>query len=73
MCVDAQGRVYAAGQNRIWIYNPDGSFVDSINVGPACTNCTFANDGKTLYITANHGLYAIELNTDEPATQVETE
>lgn len=65
LCVDPQGRLYAAGQNRVWVYNPDGSAAGSINVGPACTNCTFANDGKTLYITANRGLYRIELETDE--------
>lgn len=64
MCVDAQGRLYAAGQGKIWIYNPDGSAAGDFAVGRACTNCTFANDGKTLYITANRGLYRIELNTD---------
>lgn len=66
MCVDAHGRLYAAGQGKIWIYNPDGSDAGVIAVGPACTNCTFGADGKTLYITANRGLYRIELNTDEP-------
>ncbi|XAL98406.1 SMP-30/gluconolactonase/LRE family protein [Phycisphaeraceae bacterium D3-23] len=64
MCVDAQGRLYAAGQGRVWVYNPDGSAAGSINVGSACTNCTFAADGKTLYITANRGLYRIELETE---------
>ncbi len=66
MCVDSQGRLYAAGQGRVWVYNPDGSSAGVITVGPQCTNCTFANDGQTLYITANHGLYRIELNTDAP-------
>lgn len=66
MCVDALGRLYAAGQNRIWVYNPDGSAAGDFAVGRACTNCTFGPDGKTLYITANRGLYRIELNTDEP-------
>ena len=65
MCVDAQGRLYAAGQGRIWVYNPDGSAAGDFAVGRACTNCTFAADGKTLYITANRGLYRIELNTEE--------
>ena len=66
MCVDVQGRLYAAGQNRIWVYNPDGSAAGDFAVGPQCTNCTFGPDGKTLYITANRGLYRIELNTDTP-------
>lgn len=66
MCVDALGRLYAAGQGRIWVYNPDGSAAGDFAVGRACTNCTFGPDGKTLYITANRGLYRIELNTDEP-------
>ncbi|MFI4859701.1 MAG: SMP-30/gluconolactonase/LRE family protein [Phycisphaerales bacterium JB063] len=71
MCVDALGRLYASGQGKIWVYNPDGSSAGVIEVGPQCTNCTFAADGKTLYITANHGLYRIELNTDEPLPAIE--
>lgn len=71
MCVDALGRLYASGQGKIWIYNPDGSSAGVIDVGPQCTNCTFAADGKTLYITANHGLYRIELNTDEALPEVD--
>jgi len=67
MCVDRYGRVYAAGQEAIWIYNLDGSDAGKIDVGAQCTNCTFANDGRTLYITADHGLYRIELNTDAAA------
>lgn len=73
MCVDLQGRVYAAGQGKVWVYNPDGSAAGVISVGPQCTNCTFGADGKTLYITANRGLYRIELNTDEALPEAEEE
>ena len=73
MCVDPQGRLYAAGQGRIWAFNPDGSDAGSIPVGRPCTNCTFANDGKTLYITANGGLYRIELTTGEALPDAEGE
>lgn len=71
MRVDVLGRLYAAGQGRIWVYNPDGSAAGDFGVGPQCTNCTFGSDGKTLYITANRGLYRIELNTDTPVAETD--
>lgn len=73
MCVDGQGRVYATGHNKVWVFEPSGELVTTIDVGPQTTNCTFAADGKTLYITADHGLFRIGLNTDEPLSSEETE
>ncbi len=29
------------------------------------SNCTFANDGQTLYVTARMSLYRITLNTED--------
>ncbi len=66
MCVDAKGRLYATGHGKVWVFEPTGQLVATINVGPQTTNCTFGADGKTLYITANKGLYRITLNTDTP-------
>ena len=68
MCVDQRGRLYATGHGRVWAFEPTGELVATIAVGPATTNCTFAGDGRTLYITADHGLFRIELNTAAPLT-----
>ena len=66
MCVDKQGRLYATGHGKVWVFEPTGQLVATIPVGPQTTNCTFWSDGKTLYITANKGLYRIKLDTDAP-------
>lgn len=73
MCVDAKGRLYATGHGKVWVFEPNGELVTTIDVGPQTTNCTFAKDGRTLYITANKGLYRIELNTDEPLSAIDIE
>ncbi|MBX2852416.1 MAG: SMP-30/gluconolactonase/LRE family protein [Phycisphaeraceae bacterium] len=66
MCVDKRGRLYATGHGRVWVFEPTGQPVATIAVGKQTTNCTFGADGKTLYVTANKGLYRITLNTDAP-------
>jgi len=71
MCVDQQGRLYATGHGKVWVFEPTGQLVATIDVGKQTTNCTFGEDGKTLYITANHGLYRITLNTDAPLEHAE--
>ena len=68
MCVDKQGRLYATGHGKVWVFEPTGELVATIAVSKQTTNCTFGADGKTLYITANKGLYRITLNTDTPLT-----
>jgi len=71
MCVDKQGRLYATGHGKVWAFEPTGELVATIAVGKQTTNCTFGADGKTLYITANKGLYRITLNTDAPLEHAE--
>lgn len=66
MCVDHQGRLYAAGQNKVWVFEPTGQLVATIAVAKPTINVTFGADNKTLYITANKGLYRITLDTDAP-------
>lgn len=66
MCIDKQGRLYATGHGKVWVFEPTGELVATIAVGKQTTNCTFGADGKTLYITANKGLYRITLDTGSP-------
>ncbi|HSU30015.1 MAG TPA: SMP-30/gluconolactonase/LRE family protein [Bryobacteraceae bacterium] len=55
---DANGNVYiAAGQ--IFVYNPQGREIDTINVPERPLGLVFGTDGKTLFITARTSLYAI--------------
>ena len=73
MTVDAKGRLYATGHSKVWVFEPSGQLVATIPVGKQTTNCTFGADGKTLYITANKGLYRMTLNTDAPLEHAEKE
>jgi gluconolactonase len=66
MTVDAFGRVYATGDEGVYIFNPDGTPAGLVPTPERPANCTFANDGKTLYITARTSLYRAVLNTDVP-------
>ena len=66
MCVDQQGRLYTTGQSKVWVFEPTGQLVAKIAVGKQTVNVTFGADNKTLYITANKGLYRITLDPDAP-------
>jgi sugar lactone lactonase YvrE len=57
--VDRQGNVYiAAGE--IYVYSPEGRLLDTIDVPERPTQLVFGGkDGKTLFIAARTGLYAV--------------
>lgn len=69
MSIDALGRVYATGNEGVYIFNPDGSQAALVETPERPSNCTLDRDGRTLYITARTSLYKITLNTSEPITQ----
>lgn len=61
--VDKRGNVYVSGPGGLWILSPEGKHLGTI-VGPEHPH-NFAwgdDDGKTLYMTAQTGLYRIHLN-----------
>lgn len=63
MTVDLDGRVYAAGQGAVWVWDNQGRLVTQIPVPEEPANVTFGGKGdNTLYITARKSLYRIELN-----------
>jgi gluconolactonase len=61
MKVDSMGNVYASGSAGIWIFSPAGKHLGTIKPGETPANCNWGDDGKTLYITAETGLYRIKL------------
>lgn len=63
MSTDAHGRVYATGDEGVYIFNPDGTQAALVPMPERPANCTLARDGKTLYITARSSLYRIVLDT----------
>jgi gluconolactonase len=61
MKVDAQGNLWATGPGGIWILAPDGKHLGTIKLPETPANCGWGDDGKSLYMTAQTGLYRIKL------------
>ena len=61
MKVDSQGNVYGSGPGGVWVFAPDGKHLGTIKTPETPANCGWAEDGKTLYITARTGVYRIRL------------
>jgi gluconolactonase len=61
--VDVRGNLYVSGPGGLWILSPQGKHLGTI-VGPEHPhNLTWGDDdGRTLYLTAQTGVYRIRLN-----------
>lgn len=58
MRIDAAGRIWSSAQDGVEIFNPDGTYVGTIDtrnsIGTGLTNLCFGGkDNKTLFIAAN--------------------
>ncbi|MCB1037267.1 MAG: SMP-30/gluconolactonase/LRE family protein [Acidobacteria bacterium] len=60
LCVDPEGNLWiATWAPSLEVYTPDGAYWGSLPVPQAATNCAFGGpDGRTLYVTAQTGLYS---------------
>src|SRR5271157_4039204 len=61
MKVDVQGDLYVSGPGGVWVFSPEGKHLGTIKPGETPANCGWAEDGKTLYITATTSVYRIRL------------
>lgn len=61
MKIDSMGNVYATGPGGVWIFSPEGKHLGTIQTNETPANCGWADDGKTLYITAETGIYRVRL------------
>ncbi|KCZ94112.1 SMP-30/gluconolactonase/LRE family protein [Hyphomonas johnsonii] len=61
MAVDVDGRVYVAGPGGVHVFLPDGTPVARIVTGTPVANCTFGDDGHTLYLTSAAFLARVRL------------
>lgn len=53
LAVDQQGNLWASGPGGILILTAEGRLLGRLNTGQRTSNCTFGEDGKTLFITAD--------------------
>lgn len=61
--VDQQGNIYATGPGGLWIISPDGTHLGTITGPEDPHNMAWGDDDRrTLYITAQSGVYRIRLN-----------
>ncbi len=61
MKVDSLGNLYGSGPGGTWVFSPSGKHLGTIKPGEVPANCAWAEDGKTLYITATTSVYRIRL------------
>jgi len=61
--VDRRGNIYVSGPGGLWILSPEGKHVGTVRGPEHPHNMAWGdNDGRTLYLTAQTGLYRIRLN-----------
>lgn len=59
--IDDKGNVFAAGPGGVWIFNKKGNAIGRIKLNIITSNCAFANNYKTLFITADDYLLKVDL------------
>jgi gluconolactonase len=63
MTLDERGNLYLSWYDGVRIFDPSGALVAKIEIPGFASNVAFGgNTGKTLYITAKHHLYSIEMD-----------
>lgn len=61
MAVTTDGHIFATGPGGVFILTQEGEALGRIHPGRACANCTFGEDGRTLFLTAQDRLMRIRL------------
>lgn len=61
MAVADSGFIFATGPGGVFILSPAGKPLGQIRTGKATANCTFGDNGKSLYITAGDTLTRVKL------------
>jgi gluconolactonase len=61
---DNKGNLFVAGPDAIYVITPGGKLLGKIKAPEHIANLAWGDDGRSLYITASHGLYKIRLNTE---------
>ena len=58
--IDVHGNVWATGPSAVFVFSPAGTHLGTIKPPEDPANCGWGDDGRTLYITAETGLYRIK-------------
>lgn len=63
MKVDRDGNLFATGPGGVHVFSPQGKLLGTFDTGVPTANCSWGNDGSTLYITADKALLRVKLST----------
>ena len=63
MAIDAHGNLFSTGPGGVHIFSPDGKELGLIRTGTAIANCTFGEDGSTLFLASNHMIARLRTKT----------
>ncbi len=61
LAVAADGTIFGSGPGGIYVLTPAGKLLGRLITGERTSNCTFSDDGKTLYITADSYLCRVKM------------
>ena len=60
MKVDVQGNIWATAPSAVYVFSPAGKHLGTIKPPEDPANCAWGDDGRSLYITAETGLYRLK-------------
>ncbi len=63
MVVDRDGNVWATGPGGVLVFSPAGKLLGVLHTGQATANCTFGEDGRSLFVTADMYLCRVRTST----------
>ncbi len=63
MCVDANGNLWATGPGGVLVISSSGKLLGRILMGKPTANCTFGEDGTTLFITSSDRICKVKTRT----------
>lgn len=63
MAIDVAGTLFATGPGGVLVLTPDGARLGRIETGTAIANCTFGDDGSTLYMASHHRIARLRTST----------
>ena len=60
MKVDSKGRLWSTGEGGVWVFDPSGKHLGTVETPEVPANCAWGGkDGKTLYMTCQKSVYII--------------
>ena len=62
MALDTEGNLFSTGPGGVLVLTPEGEHLGTISTGERIANCTFGDDGSTLYLTSDMLLARIRLD-----------